>query len=268
MKHILLYTLVLSCTIVAQAQPKVTNLDANPSGKSIALTYDLSEDANVSFFVSQNNGQSYRKISKDFLSGECGSRVKAGEHRKALWHVLDENNNEDFHGNVKFRAKVFPCFNPFVLAVGGFSTTKDWSAGLMAGMCGVAGFYVKGATNFAANKKCDYTCGANGQISYQGEQILPFYSGKQSTNNWMVTAGTMVRMYVPLYLYIGGGYGQRNLYWELNGGGWVNNDAYSYRGFAGDIGLMGNIKHVAISIGVSSINFKYTECQIGIGYML
>jgi len=249
-------------------QPKVTNLDANPSGKSIALTYDLSDDANVSFYVSQDGGQSYRKISKDYLTGECGNRVNAGEHKKVLWHVLDENNNEDFHGNVQFKAKALPCFNPFVLAMGGISTTKDWSAGLMAGVCGVAGFYVKGNTNFAANKQCDYTCGADGLINYQGEQALPFYSGKKATNNWMVTGGAIVRMYIPLYLYVGGGYGQRNLFWEMTDGGWVNNTAGTYRGFTGDIGLMGNIKHFAISLGVSSINFKYTEFQIGLGYML
>lgn len=268
MKHLLLYTLLLSCTILVQAQPKITNLDANPSGKSIALTYDLSENANVSFYISPNNGRSYRKLSKNYLSGDCGSRVKAGEHKKALWHVLDETNNEDFHGTAQFKAKALPCFNPVFLAMGGMSATKDWSAGFMFGMCSVAGFYLKGNSNYAANKQCEYTCGADGQITYQGEQALPFYSGKKATNNWMATGGLMVRMYIPLYLYVGGGYGQRNLYWEMTDGGWVNNTAGSYRGFTGDVGLVGNIKHFAISLGVSSINFKYTELQVGLGYML
>jgi len=269
MKHpFLVFVLLIASSATILAQPKVSNVDANPSGKCIAVTYDLSESADVRVMVSQNDGRGYRTIDRKYLSGDCGTRVQAGEHKKVLWHVLDENNNEDFRGNAKFRVKASPAFNPFVLATGGFSTTKDWSVGLMAGMCGAAGFYVKGSTNFAANKDCKYTCGTDGVIAYQGEDILPFYSGKKAVNNWMVTGGAMVRMYIPLYLYVGGGYGQRNLYWEMTDGQWVNNTAGTYRGFTGDIGLMGNIKHVAISIGVSTINFKTAEFQIGLGYML
>lgn len=259
-------SLLFAATLAAQ--PRITNLEAYPSGKSIALTYDLNEDANVYLYYSNNNGNTFRKLKSEFLSGECGNRVKAGEHRKTLWHVLDENNNENFQGYAQFKAKALPCFNPFVLATGAISSTKGWSAGLMAGMCGVAGFYVKGSTNFSANKKCDYTCGKDGLINYHGESVLPFYSGKKAVNNWMVTGGAMIRMYIPLYFYVGGGYGQRNLNWEMTNGGWVNNAAGTYRGFTGDIGLMGNIKHFAISLGVSSINFKYTEFSIGLGYML
>lgn len=268
MKKLRLLIAMCLCAILCCAQPKISNLEVFASGKSIALTYDLSEDADVSFYVSENGGKTYRKLSAQYLSGECGYRVKAGEHKKALWHVLDETNNEDFRCYAQFKAKALPCFSPFVLATGGFSMTKDWSAGLMAGMCGVAGFYVKGSTNFAANKQCDYTCGADGLINYEGEQVLPFYSGNKSVANWMVTAGTMVRLYIPLYFYVGGGYGQHNLYWEMTDGSWVNNTAGTYRGFTGDVGLMGNIKHFAISVGVSSINFRYTEFSIGLGYML
>lgn len=263
-EYVLLVVGLLAGTTLC-AQPKVTNVDAYPSGVSVSVTYDLSEDADISVYVSENDGKTYRKIHSDYLTGEVGHRVEAGEHRKVLWHVLDETSNEDFRGYATFKVKALPSFNPFVLATGAISGTMDWSAGLMTGMCGVAGFYVRGCTNFAQNKPWAYTCGMDGVVQ---SGLNPFYSGNKSVTNWMVTGGAMVRMYIPLYLYVGGGYGQRNLYWEMRDGGWVNNIAGTYRGFTGDIGLMGNIKHFAISVGVSSINFKYTEFNIGLGYML
>lgn len=268
MRNLLFIICTSLCGVVnLSAQSKIYNVDAYPAGKAIAISYDLKEDADISIYVSKDLS-SYRKIDVQFLRGDIGKNIKAGEKKKILWHVLEENPNEDFRGNVSFKIKAFPAFKPFVLAQGAYAfQPNQWSVGLMAGAVGVAGFYVRGATNFSSVKHCDFECGADGLVTYQDEKILPLYNGKQSSVDWMATAGAMVRLYIPLYIYLGGGYGQRELYWGISDDKWVNNLAGQYKGFCGDVGLMGNIHHFAISLGVSTIQFKYAEINVGLGYM-
>lgn len=269
MRYIYFLTIVsLLIPFALFAQPKVTNVDANPSGKTIAVTYDLSENADIAVSVSMNNGKTYRRLKKQFVKGDVGANVTAGKYKRINWHVLDENPNQDFRGNAKFKVRALPPFRPFVLAQGSYSfRPSQWAAGVMAGAVGVVGFYVRGETNFSMLKQCPYNTDYRGYVSVNGYSQLPFYSGKKQTTEFMVNAGGMVRLYIPLYLYFGAGYGCRHLYWELLGGDWAEvNKEYAPHGFTGDIGLVGNIKNFAISVGVSTIEFNYVEMNVGVGY--
>ena len=55
--------------------------------------------------------------------------------------------------------------------------------------------------------------------------------------------------------------------WETADGKWVTYAPTSYKGFAGDIGLMGSLYGVTLSLGVSTINFQYVELEVGVGFM-
>ena len=66
---------------------------------------------------------------------------------------------------------------------------------------------------------------------------------------------------------MGVGYGQRTLAWETVEGEWVKNIDHSASGLAAEIGAIGNYKNFALSLGVQTINFKYMELSVGIGYI-
>jgi hypothetical protein len=68
-------------------------------------------------------------------------------------------------------------------------------------------------------------------------------------------------------IYLGGGYGRRELQWETTDGLWVKYAPTSHNGFAGNVGLFGSLYGVTLSAGVSTINFEYMEVEIGIGFM-
>jgi hypothetical protein len=76
----------------------------------------------------------------------------------------------------------------------------------------------------------------------------------------------LYRFIKPLYGYIGGGYGQRTLAWETVEGEWVKNIDHSASGIAAEIGLIGQYKGMALSLGVQTINFKYMELNVGVGF--
>lgn len=263
-----IFTLILLSAGLFQpifSQQLVSNVSSAPANRDIVITYDLKEDANIKIFISENNGK-LRKLNKQYVSGDVGSNVKAGEQRKALWHVLDEFHNKDYYSEAAFGVKATPAFKPFILAQGSYSPIGQAAGGLMVGAVGTVGFYVRGESSFSTMKKCDYICNAAGHVGDYEHSHMPFYSGKTASCEWQALGGFMARLYIPLYLYVGGGYGMCEYYWETIDGKWANNYGYRYKGFAGDIGLMGNIKHFAIAVGVNTIDFRYLSFNVGIGY--
>ncbi len=246
------------------SQQLVSQVEVAPGDKCIAITCDLKEAANVKSYSSCDEGDFF-KIKKESLSGDAGRLVKAGKQKQAYWNVLEENPKNDFRGEVSIGIKARPSFKPFILAQGAYSPIGQAAGGLMVGAVGTVGFYVRGESSFTGAKKCPYMCNKNGFIGEEPNAHQPFYSGAKASCEWQALGGLVVRMGIPLYLYAGGGYGVRERYWETIDGQWINNIGYSYKGFAGDIGLMGRIKHVAIAVGVNTINFQYLSFNIGLG---
>ncbi|MBQ8673218.1 MAG: PEGA domain-containing protein, partial [Bacteroides sp.] len=70
----------------------------------------------------------------------------------------------------------------------------------------------------------------------------------------------------PVYAYVGAGYGTRTLAWETEEGEWVKNTDHSASGIAAEIGAIGRYKSCALSLGVQTINFKYMELSVGVGF--
>ena len=78
--------------------------------------------------------------------------------------------------------------------------------------------------------------------------------------------GYLYRFIKPLYGYVGAGYGQRTLAWETTDGDLVKNKDHSASGLAFEVGAIGQYKNFALSLGLQTINFKYMELGVGIGY--
>lgn len=153
----------------------------------------------------------------------------------------------------------------FVMANAAYSFAPQASFGLTVGSVKKLGWYASLGSNFKF-VKAEYECDYEGNISGLSSEYS--YSGQKSTSRLGATAGMVFRIYDPLYAYAGGGYGFRNVFWQLENGSWAKCTDDSYQGIAIDAGLMLHFKGFGLSLGVQSIGFNYLEAKIGIGYTL
>ena len=153
----------------------------------------------------------------------------------------------------------------FVMANAAYSFVPQASFGLTVGSVKKLGWYASLGSNFKF-VKADYECDYEGIISGLSSEYS--YSGQKSTSRLGATAGMVFRIYDPLYAYVGGGYGFRNVFWQLENGSWARCTDDSYQGIAIDAGLMLHFKGFGFSLGVQTIGVKYLEAKIGIGYTL
>ena len=167
-----------------------------------------------------------------------------------------------------------PRINTFVVAEAGYAFAPQWGFGGMVGqMYNGLGWYVKGRSNFQFGHHA-----TNGLMCEQGGLIngeLPFYSGRTAAKEWLVNAGFVVdflgkkRMQYKnnmIGLYVGAGYGMRELLWEKSNGDWVKYNPTSASGVSAGAGVIGSVAGVTLTAGVNTIQFKYLEIEFGIGY--
>ena len=164
--------------------------------------------------------------------------------------------------------------NTFVVAEAGYAFAPQWSFGGMLGqMYNGLGWYVKGRSNFQFGHHA-----TDGLVCEQGGLIngeLPFYSGRTAAKEWLFNAGFVVdflgkqRMQYKnnmIGLYVGAGYGMRELLWEKSNGDWVKYNPTSASGVSAGAGVIGSVAGVTLTAGVNTIQFKYLEIEFGIGY--
>lgn len=159
-----------------------------------------------------------------------------------------------------------PSKNFFMLN-GGFTTLPDYSYGLTYAWVKRAGFYFSAMSNFKFRFNSDYVGDSSGYVN----GTYPLYSGKKEYTKITATTGLMIRFCEPLYMYLGGGYGYRGMYYETVGNEWVaiQGNHCIYHGGVGEIGLIGNIYGFSLSLGLSVItdlHNYYPEAKVGIGY--
>ena len=166
----------------------------------------------------------------------------------------------------KERIAAYPWSN-FVMVNGAYALYPEYAFGITYARVKQYGFYVSAMMNPSVRFHADHYASANGAID--GE--YPFYSGKHTSTRISATAGALVRLHIPMYLYAGVGYGYRGLFYETTEHEWVawRTANTIYHGMNWEVGLMGNIKGFAISLGVSSIkdfSNMYYEAKLGLGY--
>jgi hypothetical protein len=130
---------------------------------------------------------------------------------------------------------------------------------------------VNGQSNFNFNIPSQFTCNKLGYVD--GER--PFYSGNISTTHYAINAGFMINFlewsiknkFNTFGVYIGGGYGKRELYWETADGKWIQYAPTSYSGFSGNVGVFGSLYGVTLNVGLNTIAFDYLEVEMGVGFM-
>lgn len=169
----------------------------------------------------------------------------------------------------KERIASYPWSN-FIMVNGAYALYPEYAFGITYARVKQCGFYISAMMNPSIRFRADYHASAHGTIyGFYGE--YPFYSGKHTSTRISATAGALVRLHIPMYLYAGVGYGYRGLFYETTDHEWVawHTANTIYHGMHWEAGLMGNIKGFAISLGVSSItdfSNMYYEAKLGLGY--
>ena len=99
-KYIILLLILLSA--ITSFAENATNVRVRQEGKSIIITYDLSQKSVVRLLMASSNSESYTELKA--ISGNVGKGVPAGENRKIVWKPLEEN--EKFIAqNVRFKVE-------------------------------------------------------------------------------------------------------------------------------------------------------------------
>ena len=155
-----------------------------------------------------------------------------------------------------------------VMPVGGIGSTISY--GLMVGVVKKWGWYLKAKYDFKS-QETEAECTSLG-TNTQGTPM--WFTGETASTRMAVTTGVMRRLAKPLYLYLGAGFGYKNLAWEMadgvsgtNSDKWAENVDESYSGIEADLGLVLRTGNVAFTAGVQSNSFKYFEATVGVGIM-
>lgn len=151
-----------------------------------------------------------------------------------------------------------------IMLEGGWHPSQT-SFGAMVGVVAKHGAYLRFRSDFGS-VSADLECDDTGALTSGGSGTPYYKEGSSKKARLSVTGGYLCRIAKPLYGYIGAGYGQRSYAWETIDGEWVKNTDHSASGIAAEIGAIGNFKNFALSVGAQTINFKYMELSVGIGY--
>ena len=170
----------------------------------------------------------------------------------------------------KERIASYPWSN-FIMVNGAYALYPEYAFGITYARVKQCGFYISAMMNPSIRFHADYHSWENGWIFGEYGYEYPFYSDNYTSTRVSATAGTLIRLQIPMYLYAGVGYGYRGLFYETTDHEWVawHTANTIYHGMHWEAGLMGNIKGFAISLGVSSItdfSKMYYEAKLGLGY--
>lgn len=235
----------------------------NPNGPTFVLDTDDILSIIYSSGTVQNFEQRPKEVSEwEYEEMQETQRKQAAIERKdslaqakVLKQQLMKQRRDSSKTEMHARWESYPWTN-MIFANGSFSMDKTFGFGLTYARVKQFGFYISAmsGTNFRfsedykVNNSLHFT--KNEPNGYPSSTVYPFYSGKKEITSFALTAGAMFRLKVPLYFYLGAGYGYLSRYYELAGTGkWVSTKGTPH-GISAEYGLTGNIKGFGISLGV------------------
>ena len=187
---------------------------------------------------------------------------KAGMHKYTFPEALQKGTVYEL--DIKLILPEDQKRKTLVMAEGGFHPSQT-SFGVMAGIVAKHGAYIRFRSDFGS-VSTDLECDDTGALTSGGTGTPYYKEGASAKSKLSITGGYLYRFMKPLYGYVGAGYGQRTLAWETVEDEWVKNTDHSASGIATEIGVIGQYKGFALSLGMQTINFKYMELGVGIGF--
>ncbi len=151
--------------------------------------------------------------------------------------------------------------DPIGIVVSGIFSLPNHSAGLMLGWeKHRLGMYLKAVSNFESDS-FTYDCLSDGTASYG-----PIWTtGKSRISQLSLTGGLVYRIFDWLDAYAGLGYGKRTLLWEDTSSRWVRVSDFSTEGLALDTGVQFRLGRLRLSTGISTIDFRTCDVEVGVG---
>ena len=146
----------------------------------------------------------------------------------------------------------------FITLNGAYSVAPQTSFGLTFGSVDRFGWFVSAMSNF------DFRFSGNDWNNLYSMDGVVDFSGESSKARLSVTGGVVARLFGPIYVKLGAGYGARVKCWEV-AGKWYEYTPDTYRGLDLTAGVMVNTRKCAISADVVTTNFKTIELKLGMG---
>jgi hypothetical protein len=144
---------------------------------------------------------------------------------------------------------------------------------LTVGGGGTLGWYGR-AKMSVSQAKSTYETDNTGLTDYNENGYYQF-SGNVVNKRYGVTGGIMYN-FEPISVYVGAGYGIRELQWEIRqfsygsneelSKAWARNVPSSFEGPEVEGGIMVRAGFINFLVGIGSVNFKYIDAHAGIGY--
>ena len=143
-----------------------------------------------------------------------------------------------------------------------FAGIPDFNPGLMLSVSkGRWGGFLKGSSTVTAVRP-SYFCYADGTT----DTGYIWTSGKEAARRFSLTAGGIFSPLSFLSVYMGAGYGTRQLLWEDAAGGWAAVKDRSASGITVDAGVLLSWRHLSVMAGASAVGLKAFSAELGIGY--
>lgn len=154
----------------------------------------------------------------------------------------------------------------------GISDHKQPSLGFTVARIGPFGYYANlmiGIDNIHISY--DHRIASDGSLK-DGENagLIPFYADRRANNRLSATIGAMAQMKIPLYTYLGAGYGYKSETWQMLNKQWVETAGSLRHSAVVEAGLIGRIDNITLSAGymlfIGHQNRLYHEAKVGVGY--
>ena len=246
------------------------SVDTEPSGADIYIdgkhygkTPNIITDLPMGKHEIKLEKQEYNPVTKIFII-EDGEKLKFNETLLSVYYkassVKEEEKEvvvvEEAKPEKKVKDKSLPSTS-FLTLNAAYSVAPQTSFGFTYGQINKVGWFVSAMSNFGTR----FSANSWDELSGIDKAVA---SGKSSDARLSFTGGLVCKLFEPVYLKVGAGYGARVKCWEIDDT-WYEYPSNSYKGLDLTAGLMFNIKGCTISADVVTTNFEYMEVKIGVG---
>ena len=178
MRKLMIFVVLCLLTTMATAQ-NVTNVRFVQEGKMVKIYYDLSEEADISIYLSTDGGKTYEPSPLGHLSGHAGEEVTVGTNRCAVWDVLTDREKLQ-SSNVRFKVVAASRNGKQTFIVGGVRFTMVYVEG---------GTFTMGCTPEQGN-----VC-SNCERPAHGVTLSDYWIGETEVTQalWMAVMGTTIK---------------------------------------------------------------------------
>lgn len=165
------------------------------------------------------------------------------------------------------RKPVRARLHPGILAGLTVGVYPDFSVGALCGITlGDWAFFAK-ARGKMNGCKAEYDCLSDGTLAGGGY----FWSGgEQSAGRLQVSLDAAYRLFKPVSLYVGAGYGSRTLCWKDWNGAWARVADRCFSGFSAEAGILvqpvprGPVRGLTLLLGGSWVAGGYIDAEAGL----